>query len=77
MQNILVIASNSMNLEYLFYIVYNICHYYQNQLLFKIIHVIMLYMIDKNMKIHKNLKLLKNTDDHDNNDNEKKKRRKK
>jgi len=34
-------------------------------------------MIDKNMKIHKNLKLLENTDDHDNNDDEKKKKKKK
>src|SRR6266487_2305943 len=37
----------------------------------------MLYIIDKNMKIHKNLKLLKNADNHNNNDNEKKKKKKK
>ena len=34
----------------------------------------MLYMIDKNMKICKNLKLLENADDHDINNNEKKKK---
>src|SRR5438034_8584829 len=37
----------------------------------------MFYMIDKNMKICKSLKLLKNADDHDNNNNEKKKKNKK
>ncbi len=37
----------------------------------------MLYIINKNMKIHKNLKLLKSTDNHDNNNNEKKKKKKK
>src|SRR5438034_8627450 len=37
----------------------------------------MFYMIDKNMKICKSLKLLENADDHDNNNDEKKKKKKK
>src|SRR6266487_5571407 len=66
-----------MNLEHLFYIIYNIYYYYQIQLLLKIIHIIMLYIIDKNMKICKNLKLLESANNHDNNDDEKKKKKKK
>jgi len=37
----------------------------------------MLYMIDKNMKIYKNLKLLENADDYDISNDEKKKKRRK
>ena len=70
-------TSSSVNLEHLFCIAHNVCHYCQNCLLLKIIYVIMLYMIDKNMKICKSLKLLKNADDHNNNSDEKKKKKKK
>ena len=76
-RNILAVTSNNVNLKHLFYIACDVCHYCQNHLLSKTICVIMLYMISKNMKIHKNLKLLKNVDDHDNNDDEKKEKKKK
>jgi hypothetical protein len=69
-RDILAVASSGVDLERLFCIARDVCHYRRSRLLPKTIRAIMLYMIGKNMEIRKGLELLEGADDHDNSGDE-------
>ena len=72
--DVLAISSSDILLKHVFSLACDVCHYCQSCLCLKTIQVIMLYMIDRDMKICKNFKfqnisnsyIYMNNDDNDN-----------